>query len=71
MNKMNKKQEINRIYDLCANSTYQETEYNGHIISLIDLRNLALDGGYSNDERAYKEMIKSVLVNQYNTKGDY
>lgn len=54
--------EIERIYNLCINSTYEETELtNEQTISLIDLRDTAIDGGYENDKEAYIEMIEKEL----------
>jgi len=53
---------INKIYELATQTTFEETELeNGQILSLINLRDTAIDGGYDNDEEAYKEMIKNEL----------
>lgn len=54
--------QINKIYELATQTTFEETELeNGKIISLINIRDTALDGGYENDEEAYKSMIQNEL----------
>jgi hypothetical protein len=77
---MNNKTIIKEIYELCKNSTYENAclyensvypeigGYDAIGIELNNLRDLALDGGYENDEEAYLEMIeKSIdeLVEQH------
>ena len=56
------KELVNQIYILATRTTFEETKLdNGQTLSLINLRDTAIDGGYENDEEAYKQMIKNAL----------